>query len=258
MNLQNNKLNIIVNCYNNLNCDKCYIDTQIPVIKPNFSKRKLHNIFSYFKNQGVRKVSFIGGEPLMSSFLLMEYIDVANKYFEFISLTTNGILLDEYTLDRMMEKGLQRVKFSLLSTDENKYKEMAGLIQHIELPKEIIKKSASRKNLDVILYVPIYSENVNSEFSSFDNLLAELNLNKITFLTTEPHQFDNLQFFQNISKTAHLTYKDSYLEIYDTKKYNIGFFDIMSYLRSEDNYYLFPDLQVRTSISLEDRIFEIA
>lgn len=255
MNLQNNKLNIITSCYSNLNCSRCIIDNSIPVVETNFNKRKLHTIFDFFKNQGVRSASFMGGEPLMNSYLLLETMALASNYFQHISLLTNGILLDKYLLDRMIEIGLNTIKFSILSAKDEEYAKLAGLSRPVFAPKKMIAEASKRQNLEVILYFPIFDG--KKEFENFNELLDELSINKLTFITTEEHQFQNIDFYRNISKTASLARKDDYLEIYDTNKYSIGFFDIISYIKTEDRFYLYPDMNVRTSISVEDSLFVI-
>jgi len=255
MDLKHKKLNIIPTCYNNLNCQYCYIDRFLPLTENIFGKRQLAHIFEHFKSKGINSVAFIGGEPLMNTYRVMEMLKLGKNYFEHFSLLTNGLLLEKALLNHLVELGLDELQINLLSFNEPEYNDLNNMLKKVTIPKEIIKYANSQ--LLTVLYVPIFDDLNLSVLSDFDGFMQETNSTNITFLTTKANQFKAMDFYKNISATGRLIKKESHFEIYNTAKYNIGFLDIVSYISMEGRYYLYPDLKVRTSLSTLDSVYEI-
>jgi len=259
MDLKNKKLNIITSCYTNLNCQYCHIDTHLPQTDDLFNKRQIATIYEHFKNRGISAVSFIGGEPLMNAFRLLEMLKLGQPYFQHFSLLTNGLLLEEALLDQLISIGLTELKINLLSFRPDEYNSLAGLVRQMEIPSGLIRYANSK--LTTILYVPVFNSKLGnpneSVLEDFDEFMDTTNSKNITFLTTEQDQFNNTDFYKNISAAGKLVRKEQHLEIYNTAKYNIGFLDIISYVSEEGRYYLYPDLKVRTSLSTLDSVYEI-
>lgn len=255
MDLKHRKLNIIPTCYNNLNCKHCYIDRFLPLTENIFSKRQVAKIFEHFKARGVSRVAFIGGEPLMNTYRVIEMLKLGKNYFRRFSLLTNGLLLEKALLDHLTDLGLNEIQINLLSFNEQEYNDLANMLKKIVIPREIIKYANSK--LLTVLYVPIFNTLNLSVLSDFDEFMQETNSTNITFLTTESKQFAKMDFYKNISSTGRLIKKEQHFEVYNTAKYNIGFLDIISYVSEEGRYYLYPDLKVRTSLSTLDSIYEI-
>lgn len=256
MDLTGKKLNIIPSCYNNLNCQYCYIDKYLPSVPNVTDNRRLAAIFDHFKTRGITDVSFIGGEPLLNTYRLTETLKIAKSYFATFSLLTNGILLEKALLDHLIDLGLTEIKISLLSLDRTEYNNMAGLIRTFDLPTDVITY-ANSKDLLTVLYVPIFGTLNLSVLEDFDAFMTGTDSTNITFLTTEPNQFADMDFYKNISAAGRLVRDEDHLEIFNTSKYNIGFLDIVSYVQEEGRYFLYPDLEVRTSLSVLDSIYEI-
>lgn len=260
MELTGKKLNIITSCYNNLNCKHCYVDAYLPLTDNVYNKREIARIFDYFNSKGVNDVSFIGGEPLMNTFRLMEMLKMGLNYFQHFSLLTNGIMLEEALLDQLIELGLAELKISLFSFNGEEFNSLAGLIRKMYIPKDIIAYANSK--LTTILYVPIFSSKLgylnSNVFEGFDDFMASTNSKNITFLSTLPNQFETMDFYKNITAAGKLIKAEKHLEIFNTGKYNIGFLDIVSYVNEPGRFYLYPDLKVRTSLATLDSIYEIS
>jgi cyclic pyranopterin phosphate synthase len=74
---------------------------------------------------GIRKMKITGGEPLLRPDL-SEIISHASKNFEEVSLTTNGLLLDEMAAD-LKRAGLDRINVSLHSLQADRFKTITGV-----------------------------------------------------------------------------------------------------------------------------------
>lgn len=256
MDLTDKKLNIIPSCYTNLNCQYCYIDKFLPSVPNVMNKRRLVTIFDHFKSRGITDVSFIGGEPLLNAWRLIEILKLAKSYFSTFSLLTNALLLEEALLDHLLDLGLTEIKINLLSLNKAEYNSMAGLIRSYDLPTDVIKY-ANANDMLTVLYVPIFGALNLSVLDDFDAFMTATNSTNITFLTTEPNQFSSMDFYKNISAAGRLVRDEDHLEVFNTSKYNIGFLDIISYVQEEGRYYLYPDLEIRTSLSILDSVYEI-
>lgn len=255
MDLQNEKLNIIVSCHNNVHCDQCYIDQNLPLVEPSFNKRRLSEIFRHFSDRGVSELSFIGGEPLLNSYQLVESMKVARNFFDHISMLTNGLLLDAYLLDELVALGLTSIKFNILTFDNSTFTQLARSSRTLSLPRNIIRYANTK--LTTVLYVPLFANYINPIMSAFDQFMQDTNSTAITFLTTTPIQkFNDLEFYKNIISAGQLVSESTYLTIYNTAKYSIGFLDIISYLTDDGRYYIYPDMKVRASLSTLDSVYE--
>lgn len=73
---------------------------------------------------GINKVRITGGEPLVRKHIieLIKMLSVL-KGLSDLSLTTNGILLEEFA-EPLVQAGLKRVNISLDTLNEEKYKEI--------------------------------------------------------------------------------------------------------------------------------------
>ncbi len=86
---------------------------------------------------GMYKVKYSGGEPLLHS-KIEEIIDYSSSLMEDVSLTTNGVLLEEKA-ERLREVGLDRVNVSLDVTDTEIYEKITGESKLLEVKKGIEK-----------------------------------------------------------------------------------------------------------------------
>ena len=250
-----NELNVINSCYSNLNCKDCYILSNMITVKPVVNKRKMFEVFEHFKNKGFNKLTFMGGEPLLDTYRLLDTVNLAKNYFDNITIITNGILLSEWFAKELIDAGVNKFTFNVLGIDDEMLNSVAGIIRKVEIPVDTIKYVNNL--VETIIYVPLFKAYENEIITGFNDLLDKMGVDKITFIATEQKQFETLNFYQNIKISSQLLNSEEYFEIYDTSKYQIGFLDIFKYIKSDNNYYLFPDLEVRTSLFHEDSIYEI-
>ena len=85
----------------NLNCNGCYAKALHSHIEEELNDEELERIVSEASDLGVSFFVVAGGEPFMRQTLL----DITEKYPEMIFLVfTNGLLIDDFVLDRLTEQ----------------------------------------------------------------------------------------------------------------------------------------------------------
>ncbi|MDO5707294.1 MAG: GTP 3',8-cyclase MoaA [Andreesenia angusta] len=113
--------------------DLCNLRCQYCMPASGICKSEHENILSFedfytitkaFSELGVNKVRITGGEPLVKRDII-DFIKNINKLenIDEITMTTNGILLEEYAED-LKNAGLDRVNISLDTLDPKKYSEI--------------------------------------------------------------------------------------------------------------------------------------
>ncbi len=128
----------------NLRCIYCMPAAGIKPVqhKEILTYEEIVRVVRIASNLGVRKVRITGGEPLARknvTFLIGAIREISA--IEDISLTTNGILLQEYA-DELADAGLDRVNISLDSLKPERYREITRggeidrVINGIEAAKE--------------------------------------------------------------------------------------------------------------------------
>jgi|SRR5690554_3828357 len=82
-------------------CKYCYNDSSSQKIK-NISFEKIEEIFYNLKKSNIKEVTISGGEPLLHSDFL-KILECANKYDFNIILFTNGMLLNDFIIRKIIE-----------------------------------------------------------------------------------------------------------------------------------------------------------
>ncbi|MCQ9207817.1 MAG: GTP 3',8-cyclase MoaA [Omnitrophica bacterium] len=108
----------------NLRCSYCMPAEGIETVRPEelLNFEEIARLVNIFVNLGIKKVRITGGEPLVRKGLPRLLKAIANtKGIEEIALTTNGVLLPQYTQD-LKEAGVRRLNISLDTLKEEKFK----------------------------------------------------------------------------------------------------------------------------------------
>ena len=95
----------------NVNCLYCHHDGMVKS-KDEMTADELYTICKIAKKIGVRKIRLSGGEPLLKNDIVEIVEKIASLDFKDISMTTNGILLENYAQE-LKDAGLDRVNVSL-------------------------------------------------------------------------------------------------------------------------------------------------
>lgn len=78
----------------NLSCSFCY-EKSNPHCEGKMSIDDFYSIIDELKNIGIKKIQFIGGEPLLLKSELKAMIKHCRSYFDFIEVYTNGTLIND-------------------------------------------------------------------------------------------------------------------------------------------------------------------
>jgi cyclic pyranopterin phosphate synthase len=107
----------------NLNCFYCHKEGFLSQKCDELSPEEISTIANAFKELGVKKVKITGGEPLLRRDIT-DIIEMMPRFDE-ISMTTNGVLLENYAVE-LKEGGLTRVNVSIDSLKPEKFKGLTG------------------------------------------------------------------------------------------------------------------------------------
>jgi len=138
-------------------------------------------IFQAAKNLGIRKIKITGGEPLLYS-QIVEFVRTAKRFFEEVSLTTNGYYLQEYAKD-LKDAGIDRINVSLHTLDEEIYEKITGVKGLIKVISGI--ESAISYGIFVNINVLILKGFNENEIMNFIKFAKEKNVN-LQFIEYEP------------------------------------------------------------------------
>lgn len=128
----------------NVNCIYCHHDG-MRSSKNEMTPDEIYKICQIAKRIGVRKIRLSGGEPLIRKDIVEIISKINSIGFNDISITTNGILLEEYAQD-LKNAGLDRVNVSLDTLNPETY-EYITKKDYLDAAKRGILKS-----VDVGLY----------------------------------------------------------------------------------------------------------
>ncbi|NYT00681.1 MAG: GTP 3',8-cyclase MoaA [Methanocellales archaeon] len=107
----------------NLNCFYCHKEGQNPS-KTEMTPSEIERIVEIGKKISIKRLKITGGEPLLRRDIC-EIIQLASNHMKDISMTTNGILLEQYAAD-LKSAGLRRVNISFDTPEPETYKNITG------------------------------------------------------------------------------------------------------------------------------------
>ena len=121
----------------NENCLYCHHDGMVSS-KNEMTPDELYTICKIAKGLGVRKIRLSGGDPLVRKDIVEIVEKIACLDFKDISLTTNGVLLEQYAED-LKNAGLDRVNVSLDTLNRDTYKFVTNMDYLNEAKAGILK-----------------------------------------------------------------------------------------------------------------------
>lgn len=172
----------------NARCKMCglynYIAKHDQKRKVNLSLDEVKNVVRDLSSLGCTHLTLSGGEPTLSP-ILTDVIDFAAQEGMEIALNTNGYLLDEAYIVRLIEAGLKRFTFSIDSPIEAQHDEIRGLkgcFQHICNAIDVINKYNMKNGTKIYILVNcvLLKENIR-------------NVDKFIYFY-EKHHFDYINF----------------------------------------------------------------
>jgi cyclic pyranopterin phosphate synthase len=111
----------------NLNCIYCHHEGECSYSnngRKEITIDEIENLLEVSKDLGIKKVRFTGGEPLLRKDIV-EIVEIASKYMEDISISTNGTLLSGRISD-LKKAGVSRVNVTLNTLSNETYKSITG------------------------------------------------------------------------------------------------------------------------------------
>lgn len=137
-------INIYVTLRCNLRCRHCIDNASMKSGDPKteLTDEEIYHLLDYFLKNGVRDISFSGGEPLLRK-SIFEFIRYLSKRGCRTTLLSNLTLLDKEKLRRLKDSGLYYVRTSLEGDNEKTHDYIRGkgnfklLMEKFEMLKEL-------------------------------------------------------------------------------------------------------------------------
>ena len=111
----------------NLNCVYCHHEgecSQSDNGKKEITKEDIEDLLKVTGELGIKKVRFTGGEPLIRKDIV-DIVQIASKYMDDVSMSTNGTLLCE-KVSELKEAGISRFNITLNTLDNETYSSITG------------------------------------------------------------------------------------------------------------------------------------
>jgi MoaA/NifB/PqqE/SkfB family radical SAM enzyme len=103
----------------NLRCQMCDISKNPSSIEEELSTDKIKEIIAQIKDMGIKHIIFSGGEPLLRQDLFEIIQFSVEKSIEMVDLITNGMLLNDDIIQRLIKLKLNHITISLDGLEEN-------------------------------------------------------------------------------------------------------------------------------------------
>ena len=184
----------------NLRCNYCMPENIVFAPKKELlSYEEMLFILETLRKNGFRKVRITGGEPLARKNLMFFLRELSTLGFEEITLTTNGVLINDY-LEELIELGITRLNLSLDTLLKEKFKTITRKDDF-----DVVMQSLNRM-LDLNMIVKLNAVVMHGVNDDEIESLAELSLkHKIGVRFIEEMPFDGSS---KIKSKHFLNYKE--------------------------------------------------
>lgn len=239
--------NITSRC--NDNCLFCYRDKNSKEL--DFDKQKL--IIEKVANSGICKISFTGGEPLMVE-RIQDLILYAKQKGLIVSLTTNGILLNDEQFDFCM-KNMDWITFSLDGANEKVQSEMGRNINHVERISQFLKKAKILNDKNCKIKINTVVSCVNQKYIiDISDLVMQYPVSRWKLF-----QFVPLRGNAKKYKEKYYISDENFMQTVEAIKQHMGeqkkCLSISGRLNIESAYFvIFPNGDIKISTGLRDQI----
>lgn len=172
--IQPGSCNIMVTNRCNLKCMMCRQWKEQPKKELDTGEWKL--IISDLRKNGIKNLHFTGGEPLLRGDL-PDLIRYANGLGFTVGLTTNGILLTDDLLARLIEAGLRSIVISIdaVGSEYEKVRGVPNAFARVKTSAGLIAKAKAEKGIDASINFTLMKATL-SEFANVKRLADELGL----------------------------------------------------------------------------------
>lgn len=142
----------------NLKCPHCYLEAGDAAAEE-LTTDECHGLIEEFRALGTEMLILTGGEPL----LRRDIYDIASHASSagmWVVMGTNGVLVNDYVADKMIECGVKGVGISIDSVDPEKHNSFRGGPNAWELSVRALD-ICRRKGLEVLVQSTVTSMNVD-------------------------------------------------------------------------------------------------
>ena len=257
----NSKICWRINRQCNLNCKHCLSGNRTRNYNE-MTTEEIIEVLNILKQNGVKEISFTGGEPLLKNDIALILKHAFSTGFELI-LTTNGLLVDEKWI-KFIKQYISKLKISLdgLKEQHNYLRKADVFDKTIALISDSIK---NRINLEI--NCTLTKINTDTIFEYLE-LLKTLNVKNVSFLRFLPREngaenkyldINDADFSCLIQKIEKYNFSDKYFKI---KISDYGTTQCKRLMLESDGTLLFPgkkeseDVLVGNILSLGHRFGE--
>ena len=172
--------------------------------KRDFIKPKIvHKVLKECYELGTREVGFYAtGEPLINNKLEKYILLAKNIGYEYVYLTTNGILANRERVNRLFQNGLDSLKYSINTINKETYKNIHGtdnfdvVLNNLKDAYNIKKEKYTNKKISVSYIVTKYSlekeENIKTFFAGIsDEVIVDFARNQGGLINEIDYLVDN-------------------------------------------------------------------
>jgi radical SAM protein with 4Fe4S-binding SPASM domain len=166
----------------NLNCKHCYSESG-NISKKELSTEEAIKVVDQIANFGVTSLAFSGGEPLMRK----DFFEVASHAVDaglYVSLATNGTLLNQEDVRKLKEIGVNYVEVSLDGSDSKTHDQFRGKTGAFSQSLQGLKNCV-KENLCTCLAVTATKNNLK-EIPSLLELAENIGVKRFTLFNFVP------------------------------------------------------------------------
>lgn len=166
------------------NCEHC--SNKDAQTGKEITAEEIKKVYNFFKDKGIFKVIFTGGEPLLHPDLI-SIIESLNKNLIYPAICTSGYSLSLEKAKKLKKSGLAIVKIGLDFDNKEKndhYKNFKGAFSN---SVEAVK-NAKKAGICVVIQTVLNRELLNSKqnFMNFIDFLEKLGVQEVEFLEPKP------------------------------------------------------------------------
>ncbi|HVP41093.1 MAG TPA: GTP 3',8-cyclase MoaA [Candidatus Krumholzibacteriaceae bacterium] len=187
-----NSLRISITQKCNLQCFFCHREGENA---PNgeMSPEEIVRIAQIASQLGMKKVKLTGGEPLLRQDIPKIVSGMAH-YVDEVSLTTNGVLLEEYA-QTLYDAGLKRVNVSLQSITSENFQKITGKT-HVQQVKNGIKAALQSGLYPVKINMVVLKDINVDEIPKMVDFAKEIGVT-LQLIEFQPIQRENVVYWKN-------------------------------------------------------------
>lgn len=209
------RISVTDNC--NLNCFYCMPKTQTK--KEILTDKEIITIIKTAVKNGIKKVRITGGEPLVRKGIYTLLKNIKNiKGVEELTITTNGILLKNYTskIDNIVDRINLSID-SLVTESLKKISPIAPPFHYEELIREILDSNIKQLKINVVLLKGINDFQINDYINLSDKYdltvrfielmdIGELDYNYNDFFVSANEVKDSLKDIEFVKEDKNTSY----------------------------------------------------